>query len=72
MAAGAEAARWNHTAALMALLANCHRDPRRHRPYQPADFHPERGAEAPPRTRDLTVLRDLFVPPTIPPATAKG
>ena len=32
---------WSHTAALMALIANVHRNPKkRSRPYLPADFHP--------------------------------
>jgi len=31
---------WNHTAALMALLANVNRDPKRGRAFKPADFHP--------------------------------
>lgn len=32
---------WDHTAALMALLANCHRNERRRpQPYTPDDFHP--------------------------------
>jgi hypothetical protein len=32
---------WDHTAALMALLANCHRNERRRPwPYKPDDFHP--------------------------------
>jgi hypothetical protein len=34
-------AAWNHTAAMMALVANCNRDPkRRPRPFEPRDFHP--------------------------------
>lgn len=33
--------RWSHTSALMALLANVHRDPKKKpAPYKPADFHP--------------------------------
>lgn len=32
---------WGHTAAVMALLANCHRDPRkRKRAFRPGDFDP--------------------------------
>ncbi len=31
---------WNHTSTLMALIANCHRDPKKTRPAKPADFHP--------------------------------
>ncbi|MBA3935835.1 MAG: hypothetical protein H0X38_00060 [Planctomycetes bacterium] len=69
MAAGADASRWNHTATLMALIANCHRDPKRHRAYTPADFHPDHARESVPRTRDLTVLRDLFVSAVSSPPT---
>lgn len=33
---------WDHTAAIIATLANCHRDPKKRRtPYQPKDFHPD-------------------------------
>ena len=32
---------WSHTAAVMALTANVHRNPKkRSRPYSPVDFHP--------------------------------
>ncbi len=33
--------KWNHTSVLLALQANCHRDPKkRRRPYSARDFHP--------------------------------
>jgi hypothetical protein len=33
---------WAHTAQLLALTANCHRDPKkRPQPFQPRDFHPK-------------------------------
>jgi hypothetical protein len=31
---------WDHTAALMSLLANINRDPKKTRAFKPADFHP--------------------------------
>ena len=31
---------WNHTASVMALLANVNRDPNKGRAFVPADFHP--------------------------------
>jgi len=32
---------WSHTAAVMALVANVHRNPKkRSKPYSPAEFHP--------------------------------
>ena len=39
--------RWARTSALMALIANCHRDPKKSRPFKPADFDPylERKAD---------------------------
>ena len=35
-----ERERWNHTGAVLCLLANLHRDPKKHRPFRPEDFHP--------------------------------
>lgn len=41
MARGRRRQAWDHTAGLMALMANLNRDPkRRPQPYQPDDFHP--------------------------------
>ena len=31
---------WNHTAGLMAMIANCHRDPKKGRAYRATFFHP--------------------------------
>jgi hypothetical protein len=31
---------WNHTSAMMALTANCHRDPKKNKPFKPQQFHP--------------------------------
>ncbi|MCL2647560.1 MAG: hypothetical protein FWD61_11235 [Phycisphaerales bacterium] len=31
---------WNHTAALLTMLANVNRDPKKGRAFKPADFHP--------------------------------
>ena len=58
---------WNHTAAIMALLANVNRDPKRGRPFKPADFHPALpGRQA--RTQspsvlkgEITMLKTVFV-----------
>ena len=33
-------AEWNHTSATLAMLANVNRDPKKHGPYRPEDFHP--------------------------------
>ncbi len=45
MADGRAREAWNHTSALLAMLANVHRD-RKKRPLQPADFHPYTRAKA--------------------------
>ena len=37
---GYEAQAWNHTASLMALLANANRDPKKTRAFKMTDFHP--------------------------------
>jgi len=55
---------WHHTAALLALIANCHRDAKRHRPYVPEDFLPrpanaERSTAMP--ITDLSILKAVFV-----------
>lgn len=40
MAEGRMDAEWNHTSAILAMLANVNRDPKKHGPYRPEDFHP--------------------------------
>ena len=41
MAEGRQKAEWGQTASIMALLANCHRDPKkRPRPFAPDEFMP--------------------------------
>ncbi len=63
MAEGRSREAWNHTAAVMAILANVHRDPKKHGPYGADDFHPyrTRGREAVPKTKDLSILKAVFV-----------
>jgi hypothetical protein len=62
MAEARSHAQWNHTAALLALIANCHRDPHRRKAYEPADFLPGRAGqgEALPAA-DVSVLKSVFV-----------
>lgn len=31
---------WQHTASIMALIANVNRDPKKGRPFKPSDFNP--------------------------------
>ena len=52
---------WNHTAQVLAMLFNTHRDPKT-RLMQPAEFHPfGRRETEPPKTKDLSLLRAVFV-----------
>jgi hypothetical protein len=54
---------WAHTSAILALIANVNRDPKKTRPYKPADFDPysakDRRDEAIEVT-DMAVLKDAF------------
>jgi len=55
---------WAHTAAALAMLANCHRDPRKARAFKPQDFDPHALAEKRKpvmRTSDLEILKTIFV-----------
>ncbi len=56
---------WGRQSALLAMLANCHRDQkRRTKPYEPRDFDPtiRRQKQAVPKV-GIGVLRDVFVRP---------
>jgi len=55
---------WNHTSSILALIANAHRDPRKHRAFKPQDFHPHvrAGASAPAvKVKGLSILKTVFV-----------
>lgn len=58
--------RWGHTSTLLALIANCNRDPqRRRRPFEPRDFNPYAHATRKRGVRitagNIGLLRDLFL-----------
>jgi len=54
--------RWEHTSHVLALLANIHRDPKKHGAFRPADFNPlARHARAKPPKANLRVLKTVFV-----------
>lgn len=61
MAEARQREQWNHTAALLALLANCHRDPRRSRAFTLNDFHPLAEPAPPPPRADIRVLKAVFI-----------
>lgn len=57
---------WNHTSAVMALLANIHRDPKKHRAFRPSDFNPyetKRKTGIPIKAKDIGLLKKVFVGP---------
>ena len=65
MADAASRDRWNHTASLLALITNCHRDPKKARAARPKDFHPHAKGhrcrhERKPRV-GVDVLKQVFV-----------
>ncbi len=64
MAEGCIRESWNHTSAVLALLANVHRDPRKGRALGPADFHPMLKTPAGKPTvlkGDIRLLKTIFV-----------
>ncbi len=57
---------WSRTSALMALLANAHRDPMKTKVFTPADFNPFMDNERKKpvvhtKTKDLSILKSVFV-----------
>ena len=64
MAEGRRKDAWSHTSALLALIANAHRDPKKSKPFEPDDFSPfasRKRCEPKLVTKDLTVLKAVFV-----------
>jgi hypothetical protein len=59
---------WSMTSSLMALIANAHRDPKKHRPFKPADFDPSIQSQARSIRAGVGVLRDVFIDRRVPPA----
>lgn len=64
MAEARAANEWAHTSAVLAMLANAHRDPKKTRVFTPSDFNPleaRRRKRVLGRTKDLSILRTVFV-----------
>jgi len=53
---------WSHTSSIMALTANCHRDPKKTRRFRPDDFNPfaARRRQGIPLTADNVGLLKRF------------
>lgn len=52
---------WNHTACMMALLSNLHRDPKKQAPRKPSDFHPLEEKKPVIGTADIGILKTVFI-----------
>lgn len=63
MAEGRTQENWNHTASVLAMLANVNRDPKKGRPLRPADFHPlmTPASDPPPLKAPVSLLKTIFV-----------
>lgn len=62
MAEGRSRADWGRASALMALIANANRDPKRTKAFKPADFNPFEQEKKPVvKTKDLSILKKVFV-----------
>jgi len=65
MAEGRCREHWNHTSAILAMLANVNRDPKKSRAFKPDDFNPyvnEKVARLS-KKEGFKLLKDLFVNP---------
>jgi len=54
---------WAHTSALMALIANVNRDPKKTRPFKPADFDPYTAKDKRDKAievTDMAMLKEAF------------
>lgn len=61
MVEGRQRNQWNHTAQVLAMLYNTHRDSKT-RALKPADFHPLLDRKAPvAKIQDLSILKQVFV-----------
>jgi hypothetical protein len=56
---------WRRTSTVLALIANCNRDPRKTKAFRPVDFDPIREPQKAIRA-DITVLKDVFIDRQMP------
>jgi len=67
MAEGRQREQWARLSALMALVANTQRDPKKTRALKPKDFDPfARDFRGPPIKADISVLKQVFIDKHIP------
>lgn len=65
MAEGRQRADWARNSALMALIANTQRDPKKTRAFRPSDFDPFARARPMPKA-GIGVLKTVFIDKTVP------
>ena len=61
MARGVQKDAWERASAVMALIANVNRDPKRHPEFKPADFNPFEARRDQRIQADITLLKAVFV-----------
>jgi hypothetical protein len=70
MAEGRSRSLWGHTSALLAMLANTHRDPKKSRAWRPEDFDPHtrsgRGEAIEVNRETVGLMREAFTGGTKP------
>jgi len=53
---------WNHTSAILALIMNVNRDPKKHSAVSPRELNPyEKKVKTVLRGKDLRILKDVFI-----------
>jgi len=63
---------WSMTSSIMALIANAHRDPKKHGPYKPTDFDPTSRTTTQSIKAGVGVLKDVFIDRKVPPRGGRG
>ena len=62
MAEGRSRDRWNHTAAILALTANCHRAKKTSKVFKTDEFHPHHQKKSVPVIKaPVSILKQIFV-----------
>ena len=61
---------WSRMSALLALLANCHRDPKKTRAFKPVDFDPFARRAAPVEV-GMEAVREFFTTGRLPGTDAR-
>ncbi len=62
---------WSRSASVMALIANCHRDPKKTRAFRPSDFDPF-AKPAKPVKVGVDVVKDMFIHGKVPGILKQG